>query len=114
MIDELTPPHWDALPHSEVPDLVSSLTSMSVHAAEMAILYRRGGAGLDADALRSFSDVMGAAAVFMGKRDAQIELLTELAHQYLSDLRYPPVPDSRDRRIERIEAVLKETADDPR
>ncbi len=50
------------------------------------------------------------AAAYMGKRDAQIQLLTELAHQYLSDLRYPPSPDSKERRIERIEAVLKEVA----
>lgn len=48
------------------------------------------------------------AAAFMGKRDAHIGLLTDLAYQYLSDLRYPPSSDSRDRRIERIEAVLKE------
>ena len=34
--------------------------------------------------------------------------LVELAHQYLSDLRYPPSADSKERRIERIEAVLKE------
>jgi hypothetical protein len=38
---------------------------MSVHAAEMAILYRRGGVGLDADALRSFSEVMGVAADYI-------------------------------------------------
>ena len=48
------------------------------------------------------------AVIFMGKRDAQIEALTELAHQYLSDLRYPTSADSKERRIERIEAVLKE------
>ena len=47
------------------------------------------------------------AATFMGKRDAHIELLTELAHQYLSDLRYPPSPDSKERRIDRITAALK-------
>ena len=48
------------------------------------------------------------AAAFMGKRDADMLVLTELAHQYLSDLRYPPSPDSKERRIERINAVLKE------
>jgi len=39
--------------------------------------------------------------------DISNELL-ELAYQYLSDLRYPPSPDSRERRIERIEDVLKQ------
>ena len=48
------------------------------------------------------------AAAYMGKRDAEIEALTELAHQYLSDLRYPPSSDSKERRIERIKAVLKQ------
>ena len=38
--------------------------------------------------------------------DVTNELL-ELAHQYLSDLRYPPAQDSKERRIERIEAMLK-------
>ena len=47
------------------------------------------------------------AASFMGKRDADMLVLTELAHQYLSDLRYPPAQDSKERRIERIEAMLK-------
>lgn len=32
--------------------------------------------------------------------------LLELAHQYASDLRYPPTADSRERRLERIAAVL--------
>lgn len=32
--------------------------------------------------------------------------LIELAHQYASDLRHPPSADSRERRLERIAAVL--------
>lgn len=32
--------------------------------------------------------------------------LLELAHQYASDLRHPPSADSRERRLERIAAVL--------
>lgn len=32
--------------------------------------------------------------------------LLELAHQYASDLRFPPTADSRERRLERIAAVL--------
>ncbi len=47
-------------------------------------------------------------AAFMAERGDHLRMLTDLAHQYLSDLRYPPTGDSRDRRIERIEAVLKE------
>lgn len=45
---------------------------------------------------------------FMAERGNHLNMLTELAHQYLSDLRYPPAPDSKERRIERIEAVLKQ------
>ena len=47
-------------------------------------------------------------AAFMAERDDHLRVLTDLAHQYLSDLRYPPSSDSRERRIERIEAVLRE------
>ena len=47
-------------------------------------------------------------AAFMAERGDHLNMLAELAHQYLSDLRYPPAPDSRERRIERIEQVLKE------
>jgi len=32
--------------------------------------------------------------------------LLDLAYQYLSDLRYPPTSDSRERRIERIQHVI--------
>lgn len=32
--------------------------------------------------------------------------LLDLAYQYLSDLRYPPTSDSRERRIERIQQVI--------
>ena len=42
--------------------LSSRLAEAAVHAAEMAILYRRGEANYDADALRSFSELMGDAA----------------------------------------------------
>lgn len=45
-------------------------------------------------------------AAFMAERDGHLLVLTELAHQYLSDLRYPPAPDSKERRIERIKSVL--------
>lgn len=45
-------------------------------------------------------------AAFMAERGDHLNMLTELAHQYLSDLRYPPAPDSKERRIERINAVL--------
>jgi|GEM_PF-4484462 len=34
------------------------------------------------------------------------DALVELAHQYASDLRHPPTADSRERRLERIAAVL--------
>ena len=145
--------------------LSTRLTEASVHAAEMAIMYRRGGCSLDANILRLFSEIMGQAAdeiasarikgdkdrenpverpqleydhtqegttnferalsyarsleiqadlsnstyaAFMAERGDHLRLLTDLAYQYLSDLRYPPSHDSRDRRIERIEAVLKE------
>lgn len=47
-------------------------------------------------------------AAFMAERGDHLRVLTDLAHQYLSDLRYPPSSDSRERRIERIEAVLRE------
>jgi hypothetical protein len=47
-------------------------------------------------------------AFFMAERDDQLRMLTELAHQYLSDMRYPPSADSKERRIARIEQVLKE------
>jgi hypothetical protein len=33
--------------------------------------------------------------------------LVELAYQYLSDLRYPPQGDSKERRIERIKRALE-------
>lgn len=38
--------------------------------------------------------------------NAQIEALLALAHQYASDLRYPPTADSITRRLAAIEAVL--------
>ncbi len=37
---------------------------------------------------------------------AASKALLELVYQYQSDLRYPPTPDSRERRLERIAAVL--------
>lgn len=36
----------------------------------------------------------------------RIDALVELAYQYQSDLRHPPTADSRERRLERIAAVL--------
>lgn len=35
-----------------------------------------------------------------------IEGLRELAYQYRSDMRHPPAPDSRERRIKAINAVI--------
>ena len=37
----------------------------------------------------------------------QRDKLVELAYQYLSDLRYPPSGDSKERRIERVKTVLE-------
>ena len=68
---------------------------------ERALSYVR---SLEADADFSNSQY----AFFMAERGDHLNMLVELAHQYLSDLRYPPAPDSKERRIERIEAVLKQ------
>lgn len=38
--------------------------------------------------------------------DNRLRALLELAHQYASDLRYPPHPDSIQRRLERIQRVI--------
>ncbi|KQM18407.1 hypothetical protein [Novosphingobium sp. Leaf2] len=43
---------------------------------------------------------------FSEAEDAQPEALIALAHQYRSDMLYPPAADSRVRRIEAIDAVL--------
>lgn len=66
--------------------LVQSLTEKSVRAAEMAILYRRGGCGLDADILRMFSEAMGQAADYIAsariKGDKGRENPAERPHDY--------------------------------
>lgn len=41
--------------------LAKRLEEGAIHAAEMAIVYRRGNANFDADALRTFSENMGSA-----------------------------------------------------
>lgn len=43
---------------------------------------------------------------FSEAEDAYPEALIALAHQYRSDMLYPPATDSRVRRIEAIDAVL--------
>ena len=60
-----------------------------------------------ARSIESQADLKNSAyAAFMAERGDHMVMLVELAHQYMSDLRYPPAPDSKERRIERIKAVL--------
>lgn len=47
-----------------------------------------------------------AVQAFAKHRTDAIADLLELAYQYQSDLRHPPTADSRERRLERIAAVL--------
>ena len=60
-----------------------------------------------ASSIEAHADLQNSAYVaFMAERGDHLNMLVELAHQYLSDLRYPPAPDGKERRIERINEVL--------
>lgn len=42
----------------------------------------------------------------MDKKTPTVEQLLELVEQYRNDMRYPPAPDSRQRRIEWINSII--------
>lgn len=143
MMDDLTPPHWNAsarikgdedraaqssaptdLEYDHTQDGTANFERALLHASYHEVESERLVKALEranAQAEQFERDYylkcdeherdMKDAAAFMGKRDAHIGLLTELAYQYLSDLRYPPSPDSKERRIERINSALKAMED---
>ena len=78
--------------------LSSRLAEAAIHAAQLAILYQRGEANYDADALRSFSELKAAAA-------------DEIASARIKGDKDRENPDNRPHEIERLRTVLRRIAD---
>lgn len=101
-MDKHTPAPWSVIPAREYEGDDDSLTGSYASPASIE--------GADGNPVCEFGTLEGSGCLYENEADyhliAAAPEMLEALYQYVSDLRFPPVGDSIERRIARAEAVI--------